>query len=580
MHHRYARWLLVLSMLVPAWVGAQEADEGEQGTDASMPFIDMLDVEVVNIDVWVSDKQGNSITGLTKEDFIVLRDGGPVEVTNFYAVAEGRPTTPSAPPVEELEAPELADRRGGLPYIDPIAPEHQLWLVIYIDNFNIQPLERNRIFPAIRQFIGSNLREGDQAMLVTYDRALEILEPFTSNRHRLQDALIEIIDDSGLASIRRRDLMSTLRRIDDSEHPTRALTYARQYAEEQMNNVEYTTAALQRLIDSLGGLPGRKALLHVSSGIPMAAGEAAFHAVAEKFGTSDAYAEIPRHDTTRSFERINRYANAHRVVFYTLDAGGLRGLEFGNAEYGGFVTPRLRSTLDSVVPEMLQAPLRLMALETGGQAILNQNEVLPALQKAAQDFRTFYSLGISAVGDDRGRYHEIEVKVPGRKGLRVRHRSGYRSKNVDTRVRESLRSALLYAHQANPDNIQISWGLAEPYGEDKYLLPIQLRVPLQDVVLLPVGEGRHEARLQLYVGAADGDGGISEIDTAPFGVRLADEHVDAAKKEALLHTHKLVLGPGRKMVGVAVLDVFGRESSIVTEPIQIGKVDPELDAGK
>ncbi|MEM7350235.1 MAG: VWA domain-containing protein, partial [Acidobacteriota bacterium] len=441
-------------------VSAQPAAEST-ARPAAEDFFDVVDVEIANIDVWVTDKKGNAIEGLGKDDFLVFRDGKPTEVTNFYAVAGGRPVTndaedeqsASGPREPSLDLGETAAR---------VAEEHRLWMIIYIDNFNIQALERNRIFPSLRHFIGRALRPGDQAMVVTYDRSLEVRQPFTDDIELLRIALDEIIDDSGFAASRRRDLVSALERIDKSDDARQALLYARSYAEERMNGVGYTADALQRLIESLGGLSGRKALVHVSSGVPMAAGEEAFHAVAEKFNVSEPYSEIPRHDNTRSFERINRHANAHRVAFYTVDAGGMRGLEFGNAEYAGFVDPDIRRTLDSIVPENLQAPLRLMAIETGGRAIVNTNEILPALEKASQDFESFYSLGIASDSAEEGRYHKIEVKLKGgRKDLRLRHRAGYRSKTTDTRVRESLRSALLYSQQANADDIRVSWGRAE-----------------------------------------------------------------------------------------------------------------------
>ena len=88
--------------------------------------------------------------------------------------------------------------------------------------------------------------------------------------------------------------------------------------------------------------------------------------------------------------------------------------------------------------------------------------------------------------------------------------------------------------------------------------------------LLPISAERHEARLELLVGAVSMDGRASEIDAAPFGVRLANEHVEAARKESLLHSHKLLLERGRHKVGVAVLDVFGSQSSVVTGIVQIG----------
>ncbi len=577
MHNRQLFGLLVLLTCFPIWAGAQEADD-----TPVEDFFEVVDVEIANIDVWVTDKKGQPVTGLTKDDFIVYRDGRPTEVANFYAVFDGRPVSDDAPNV----AATGPDAAGGpadsarLPLIEPgIAPEHRLWMIIYIDNYNIDPIERNRVLPALRHFLGSSLRPGDKAMLVTYNRSLEVKQPFTDQGALIAAELDALVGDSGLAVVRKRDQYETLRRIDDADSVNQALLYARQYAEEQMNGVEYTVDALGRLIDSLGGLPGRKALVHVSSGVPMTAGEEMFQAVGEKFDASQAYAEIPRHDTTRSFERVNRYANAHRVAFYTVDAGGLKAFEFGAAEYGGFVDMDMRSMLDSVVPENLQAPLRLMALETGGQAILNQNNILPALERAAQDFRSFYSLGIASAAADTGRYHEIKVKLrERRKGLRLRHRAGYRSKTTETRVQESLRSALLYSHESNPLGVTVSWGRPEPQGRNgTYVLPIRLEIPLHDVVLLPRAAGRHEVSLKLFYGAVGEDGGTSEIDVAPLGLRLADAHVEAAKKESLVHTHRLLVSRGRKKIGVAVLDLFGRESSVVTEYVQVGPPDP--DAG-
>jgi VWFA-related protein len=568
--------LLGLIVLLTLFTGALAAQDEDDGGDPAGDFFDVVDVEIANIDVWVTDKDGEPVQGLTRDDFVVLKDGEAVPITNFYAVFDGKPEDAAdAAEPQAADGDDLLDPVARVPRLEPeIAPEHRLWMIIYVDNYNIDPLERNRIFPALWQFLGRTLRGGDQAMLVTHERSLKVRQPFTADYVRIQDALAGLVDDAGYADIRRREQADTLERIEDARSASQALIYARQYAEEQMNGVGYTVDALQRMIDSLGGLPGRKAVLYVSSGVPMTSGEEMFEAVGEKFKMSEAYAEIPRHDTSRRFERLNRYANAHRVAFYTIDAGGLKAFAFGAAEHAGFVNPRIRMMLDSVVPENLQAPLRLMALETGGQAIVNQNEILPALERAARDFRSFYSLGIASTATDSGRYHKIEVKLSERrKGLQVRHRAGFRSKTTETRIRENLRSALLYAHQENPLGVEVTWQRAIPRDNgDDYLLPIRIQVPLQDVVFLPRPEGKHEVSLRLYFGAVADDGGISEIDVAPLGIRLADEHVEAAKKEAMVHSHQLLLSPGRRKIGVAVFDVFGRATSVVTYNVQIGPV--------
>lgn len=561
---------IVIFTLCGSAAFAQSGSASEDAT-AGEGFFEVVDVEVVNIDVWVTDKQGDPVEGLEKEDFVVLRDGEPVQITNFYAVADRQPTTPdpqaTPQPQEATRAPiESREQR--------IAPEHRLWLIVYIDNFNIDPIERKRVIPALRRFLSDTLGPGDRAMIVSSVRTLEVRRPFTDHLPSLFDTLEEMRDEAGHAVVRRRELTETLRQIDAADSPDQALHHARRHAEQVMNEVGYTVDALDRLVESLGGLPGRKALVHVSSGMPMLAGEPAFHAVASKFDVSEAYAEIPRHDVTRSFERVNRKASANRVVLYTLDAGGLRGMEFGKAEYGGFVSMDLRSTLDSVVPENLQAPLRLMALQTGGRAIVNRNEVRPALEEVAQDFRSFYSLGISSGGSDSARYHRIEVELRDgleRRGIQVRHRTGYRSRSLAARVRERLRSALLYAHQSNPLGLEVAWGRAQPNGaRDSYQLPIQLRLPLRDLALLPRANGRHELRLKLFVGAVGENGDSSAIQEVPLGLRLADEHVEAARQESFVHTHEILLGSGRQKVGVALVDVFGRQTSIVTRVVEVG----------
>ena len=552
--------------------GATPAAAAEQEPPPASVFAEVVDVEIVNVDVRVTGRDGQPIHGLGREDFVVLRDGRPVEVVNFYAVENGRPAAEPEPG----PAPELAAEPGSpaLPNAAPDAapPDQRLWLVVYVDNYNLDPLERDRVLPALRSFLSQSLRPEDRAMLVTFDRTLEVRVPFTDREDLLLEALDEVAEESGFVPVRRREQQDLLKRIDRAESAGHALLMARAYAEELRNGVDVTVRALERLVESLAGLPGRKALLHVSSGVPMLAGEEMFHVVGQKFGASAAYAEIGRHDTTRAWERVDRAANAHRVVFYTLDAGGMRGMQYAAAEYEGLVTPHLRRTMDSVVPENLQSSLRLMAAETGGLAILNRNEVAPALDEVRADLRSYYSLGIRSAGVESARHHEIEVRLrEERPGVTVRHRGAYRSKTQQTLMQERLRSALAYAHETNPLGVVAAWGRPEPQGgRNLWIVPVRLEIPLRDLVLVPVAGGKHELRLELYAGAAAGGDEISEIDVVPMGLRIADEHVEAARGESFVHTHRLMLRSGRHKVGLAVLDLLGREWSVVSTILDIG----------
>ena len=125
-------------------------------------FVDMVNVSVVNVDVYVTDKKGNPVTGLTKDDFQLFENGKPVEITNFYAVKDGKATA------QPSDLARRRPRRAGpgaapassRPDLDQVrTPEDQrLRLIVYIDNYNLQPFNRNRVMRELRAFIGDQAR--------------------------------------------------------------------------------------------------------------------------------------------------------------------------------------------------------------------------------------------------------------------------------------------------------------------------------------------------------------------------------------------------------------------------------------
>ena len=55
--------------------GAQSAEEGV--------FFETVDVNVVNVQVFVTDKKGNPVTGLGIDDFEVFENKQPVKISNL-----------------------------------------------------------------------------------------------------------------------------------------------------------------------------------------------------------------------------------------------------------------------------------------------------------------------------------------------------------------------------------------------------------------------------------------------------------------------------------------------------------------
>lgn len=549
----------------------------EKDSSASEPFADTVNVSVVNVDVYVTDKQGNPVTGLKKEDFELFENKRPVEVSNFYAVSNGKAVAQPEPPPPVVAATEPAAPAPEPPAaaLEPVqTPEDQrLRLIVYIDNFNLRPFNRNRVMRELRAFLGTKLNRDDQVMLATFDRELHIRRTFTSDPGVITAALTELekISAQGVhADSERRDAME---KIEESRGVVEAENYARTYAESQFNDLSFSIDGLKKLTDSLAGIPGRKAVVYVSDGLQMIAGQDVFYAVQNKYGEqSTSVTKTLQFDVSRRLNELAAQANANRITFYTIDAAGLRVYESTSAEVRGHATaPGLTQIVESVRFSNLQSTLQLMAEKTGGQAVINTNVFMPALEKMARDFNSYYSLGYTPSHFGDGRYYKIEVKVKGRKDLTVRHREGYRDKSVEARMNDGTVAALNFAFDENPLGVSLSFGLPKRRDDGYFLVPVEVKIPLGKLVLVPREQTQTEdAKVRLFIAAIDSNGSTSDVQNLPLPISIPKADVAAAMNKHYTYSVSLLMRSGDQRVAVGVRDDLAAQASFVSRGLSVG----------
>src|SRR6476620_488926 len=91
--------LLPLVTLLATPAGRAQTQAGQA------PFLEQVEVEVVNVDVQVTDGSGRPVTGLGKGDFELLEDSKPVKITNFEALTGDRPARTRQEPEAPRKAP-------------------------------------------------------------------------------------------------------------------------------------------------------------------------------------------------------------------------------------------------------------------------------------------------------------------------------------------------------------------------------------------------------------------------------------------------------------------------------------------
>ncbi len=555
--------LLPITALAVAPASAQEADLPHEGKGV---FFERLDVNVINVQVFVTDKKGNTIFGLTEDDFEIFEAGKPVAITNFYAVEGGRRSSP----VEESRASASDDVTPQAEERPPLPEAQRLHLVVYIDNFNIRPFNRNRVFRRLREFLNDKLDAEDRVMLVSYDRSLHVRHPFTTDSRLIATALFELEKMTGHAITVDSDRREVLRAIEEAEDVSEVEWQVRQYAESRYSDLSFTIDALKEMTTSLAGLPGRKAFLYVSDGLPMQPGEDLYHALSDRFLDSSVLTRSRDQNSARRFQELAAQANTNEVTFYTIDAAGLRVATAASAQHS-IVDPRGLHSLgfvDSIYFANLQEPLLLLARQTGGQSIYNTNDVGSGLGKIASDFDSYYSLGYTTSHNGSGRYYKIVVKVK-RKGVRVRHRQGYRDRPLTARMEDGTRSTLMYGFEQNPLQVNIELGQGSLVEKERYEVPVTISIPIGNLVLVP-REEFHEARVKIYFGAMDDRGDFSPVQELALPIRIPKEEVEVAKLSSWVYRDRMRMRPGGHRVAVGVWDEIGATGAFVTKSLVVG----------
>jgi hypothetical protein len=131
-------------------------------------------------------------------------------------------------------------------------------------------------------------------------------------------------------------------------------------------------------------------------------------------------------DSDLQFRSMTGDANRGNVTFYPVFA---RGLTAFDAPIGPDRPPS--PLQDSANLRTRQDAMRVLAVDTDGEAIINTNNIEGGLKRIADDLSSYYLFGYYSTNSKLdGRFRSITVRVK-RPGVRVRARRGYRGRTAE-----------------------------------------------------------------------------------------------------------------------------------------------------
>lgn len=413
---------------------------------------------VVIVNVTVLDRSGQPIANLTKDDFEVYEDGKlqklqSVDFQHLNDKVLAPPDQAKPQPVEPEQPTRAMKSSMSVRYKD------RRLIVMLFDFSSMQAAEQIRSKQAALKFLTTQMTASDLVSIMTFGTELQTVQDFTSDR----DLLTTAINRFRIGESSENAAMADT----GADAQDQSGQFVADETEFNIFNSDIKLAALEDAARRLAQFPEKKALIYFSSGI-------------EKTGVDN---QSQLRATVNTAVRSN-------VAFYPVDARGLSALvPGGDATQAGAVGNNLysgagqRSLKESFNNQ--QETLGSLALDTGGKALLDSNDLTEGIRQAQKDFSSYYVLAYASSNPAQdGRYRRIQVKLAPRLAtLRAKldYRQGYYAPTTFGRMRDvdkeaQLQQALMAENPVTdlPIAVEIDYFRLE---KAKYFIPISVKIP-------------------------------------------------------------------------------------------------------
>jgi VWFA-related protein len=423
-------WSTALLVVLAAGLSAQTpapppAQPPASATTTQQKPTFRVQVDLVTNDIVVRDDKGNFIPDLKKDEFEVFEDGVKQELTSMTVVTGGRVTNVMAPP------PPPPPEGIILPPSRPKTDVSGRIFLFFVDDLHLQFHNTGRVRDLFKRISKELVHDGDMFGIVSSGPS-SIAVDMTYDKARLDEAIKKIAG----SELKPTDIING---SSGAEGPSEVRYRA---------HVAFST--VNDLLNNLESVHNRrKALVYVSDGYdfnpfqdarlglmepnsPFAQNEFArsqnqmrsddgsgnssnqVDPLTQQQKQSEQFADA---DLARELGELTRQANRANVTMYTIDPRGLVGM----GDIDEQVDPRQWSEF----VRKSQDSLRVIAEETGGIAVVNQNDFSKALKRIDAETSDYYVLGYYSNNPDASRRRrQVDVKVT-RKGATVWFRKEY-----------------------------------------------------------------------------------------------------------------------------------------------------------
>ena len=556
---------IIAALACSIFVFAKPSDKDKEN-NSEVKFISRT--ELVLIPTLVTDKSGNHISGLKKEDFTVLENGAEQKIATFEEIASdahrfSRPRNPN----------EFSNSLAG-------GPSARRITLIVLDLINTPFVDQVYARKDLLKYLTQSVDQREPTALYTLTRSgIHVVHDFTTDPRVLVAALHKVKGDTshivdspedveamtgtaspdGSAGVDPGAVQSEADRLqtmmEDAELNFQSF--------QQRLAITYTLQGMQQVSQALAGFPGRKSLIWASGGFPFSVSDNTMQlAPAGRDSLTDV---LPM------YEHTWQLLNDAQIALYPVD---VKGLQVSTAPSVAVRNPARNYARNMSWRQMdTQSTLQTFASMTGGRAYYNSNDLVKGFRDAVHDSAEYYMLGYYL---DRSKtkagWRKLAVKVK-RDHVDVRARSGFFVTNATVDPENSRNSDISSALQSPLDYTSIAlvarWNKIEP-GKEPGKKHVNYEMHLApDAALINDAENNHVV-LDFVALAKTPEG--KTVDH-PVGqqieAHLTAEKVSAVHQKGIAYSGALDLAPGEYTVRFVVRDDLSGRIGSVAAPLTV-----------
>jgi len=483
-------------------------------------------VDLVEIDVQVTDRNGKPIKGLNRAQFTISEDGKTQNVSTFeysdiekIEIAASAEQTPITIPLGTVASPET---------IKAQVRDHRM-IVLFFDMTSLESEDLLRSTRAAEKFLREQMTPADLVGVVAFGNTLRVIANFTNDRKLLRDAVEALMPGHEAALAALAEAATPDGEISSSEDT--GASFTADDTEFNIFNTDRKLAAVEAVANILNGIPGKKAVIEFTGGITQTG-------------------EENRSQLTAATNAANR-AN---VSIYTMDSRGLMatipggdastGAASGTSMYtGAAVFQQTQARQDS------RETLATLAGDTGGRSFFDAGDFSRIFQSVQADSSGYYLLGYYGGNAARdGRWRRIHVKVNLPSGAHLRYREGYyASKDFGVFTTEDRERQLEEAMRSPTPEVELPVAVETAQfciDKDQVFVPIVAKLS-PSALQWAQKRGSRETAFDFAVEVRDARtnrvvGALRDTIT----VKLDTERFEQIQQRALVYQGGMLLAPG------------------------------------